>query len=646
MTIIITCAIPSNIHLPAVRQAIQAYCRGDDRMLADLLAQISFHSPYRDIRSILSALTTHASGTGDAAERLAKISGNSAFKPVARIVEQAVSGPLNPASLADCSEPARAFILAVQGIDKRNWDLAEKISRPPSSAKKLFSLLINDPLPHASRLVQSLCHHLLPQYPYGIPAYQNQIRSLETFEIYRINALALERREDYDTATKAWIEAAGSMVRQDDNRRNRLIRAMFLRRAADCADQGSFLFSTQEQDCLEESLEFDPEDLPTFYRLFKIYKDLDDDAYYSCVERAVKQFPEDSGVLMVAIELAIERDTFKKATKYANTLLTLDPINQRARALLVKAHLAHARKQITQKKFKLAVKEIDAAEEFEPGNHPSGLIPLHRGLLEYAQGNETQGERMIDLACNMIGGYLRGYFRTAVEMTRLELSPRYRKKYLMLLRNESANPPDQATFLGLIKELQQLSKEKDVEISAVMAALKKTLSAATSLDLGCEEMERVCDTFETLELYQQLADFAAEAVKRWPDTPVFDYFLIYARSRGVAANMSALDSDRLEAAIDKAHEQKNIRVANRMIDYFESGVFQRDFAKGSPLPAKLHDVIEQFVNDNPDLAKKLKQMFGDEDHIGGEVPVRPRKPRRKSSASEPFNLDIFDDQSF
>ncbi|MGH8552643.1 MAG: tetratricopeptide repeat protein, partial [Methylococcales bacterium] len=440
------------------------------------------------------------------------------------------------------------------------------------SAKNLFNLLLNDPLFHVNRLVQELCYQLLAQYPYGIRAYEKKVKALEKFEFYRIHALALERGQDYDNATKAWAGAAHAMAQQDENRKNRLIRAMFLRRSAACAELGGDFLSIGARRLLEDSLKFDPDNLATYHRLFKIYKNANDHSHYECVERAVKRFPENSEVLLVAIEAAIERNTFKKAAKYAKTLLSLDPINQRARALLIKSHLSHAAKLIMQKKFELARKEIDAAEELEAANRLSGLIPLHRGLIEYAQSNEKQGEQMIDLACKMIGSYLRGYFNTAVEMIRLELSPLYRKKYLALLKNESQIPPDNASFLALIKEIQHISKQKDVEISTVMASVKKYLSAATSLNLSREEMEMVCDTFQSLEMYQQLMDFAAEAVKRWPDTPVFDYFLIYARSRGVAENMSVLDARRLEEAIDKADAQNNPRVANRLINYLENGI--------------------------------------------------------------------------
>ncbi len=630
--------------LPTIRRAIEAYCRNDDQTLADLLAQISFHSPYRDLRSILSALSSHASGSTGATDRLAKIPEKSAFKPAAGIVEQAVSADLDAPKLARVSNPARAFILAVQAVDNRNWNLAAKILRPPVSARNLFNLLISDPLPQMRRLVQDLCYRLLPQYPTAISAYEKKINALEPFEKYRIHALALEKRHDYRNAAKAWAGAAAAMAQVDGDRNNRLIPATFLRRAAECADLGDGFFSPAAKDYLQKSLELDPDDLPTFNRLFKIHKDLDHNAYRSCVERAVKQFPEDSGVLMAAIDLAIERNTFKKATRYATALLAIDPINPQARALLVRAHLSHAGKLIVQKKFQLAGREIDAAEGFESGNRPSGSIPLHRGLLEYAQGNETQGEVLVDLACKTIGNYLSGYFRAVVEMSRVKLAPRVQNKYLTLLRNASATPPDKTIFLGLIKEIQQVSRERDFDLSAVMPFLKKALSAAISLTLSSEEMEMTCDTFQSVKMYQPLANFSSAAARRWPDLPVFDYFVVYARSRGIPENMSPMDSRLLQDAIDRAHQQNNIRVANRLIDYFERAVFTPNFGDELALPAEFAEIIERLIDGNPDLAARLNEIFAGEDGNSDELPVKKRrKSRRKPSPADPYNRDIFDD---
>lgn len=43
---------------PLVREAILAYCRGDDEALRTQLRQIAFQSPYRDLRMLLSALSS------------------------------------------------------------------------------------------------------------------------------------------------------------------------------------------------------------------------------------------------------------------------------------------------------------------------------------------------------------------------------------------------------------------------------------------------------------------------------------------------------------------------------------------------------------------------------------------------------------
>lgn len=614
--------------LPTVQQALSAYCSGDDATLRNLLEQIPFRSPYRDLRTLLSALSASGSQVAEARERLSRISDDSAFKPAAHIVEQAIAESMDLTQLSKFPSPAQDFLAAIHGIDRRASELAEKVSKAPASAKALFNLLINDPASQSSSTIRDLCHHLLVSYPHGIRIYEKKYKALEKFETYRIHALGFERRHDFENATRAWLLAADAVAEQQSLPENNLIRAMFLRRAAKCAQSGEdFKLASTACEHLEESLECDPNDIDTHHQLLKIYKLSQPDRYNACVERAVKQFPEDSEVLLVAAEQAIERSAFKKASNYAKTLLRLDPINQRARTLLIKSHLSHAGKQITQKKFQLAVKEIEAAAGFEMNNRPSGLVPIYRGLLEYAQGHDQRGEMLIELACKTIGNYLCGYFRTAAEILRLKLDSRYRKKYLNLLKNESRNRPSRIIFLALVKELQQLSAEKGVDFSPVTDSVRKYVSAASSLDLSVEEMEMVCETLESLRLYQPLVDFAEVCVKRWPDLPIFEYFFAFGISRGSAENLSAMNMNRLEDAIDSAMEQKNRRVANRMIDFLE-GDFGRDCFDDSEVASEFEEFLDQLFDENPELEKIFDSLPGFDDE---DAPKTPRKKRKKSS---------------
>ena len=632
--------------LPSARHAIIAYCDGDDPVLKATLSEISFRSPYRDLRLLLSALSNRTGPANTTAETLAKIHSDSLFKPAARIVELSLSDSIAPTEIIQQSDAGCEFITALHGIDPRNLDLAKKISAPTTSAKNLFQLLISNRLPHLLEPIEEIAYRVLPQHPTGCGVFQQKFRKLEMFEMYRINALALEKREDYETASRAWSLAAETLGELEDTPKSRLIRAAFLRRAATCAERGDFTVAAQFPDYLEDSLELDPDDIDTYHRLFKSYKDFEPKAYFSCVERAIKRFPEDSGVLMAAIELAIERDAFKKASKYAATLLKIDPINPRARAFLVNSHLAHAAKQIVKKKFHLAIKEIESAEQYEVAHRPNGLIPLHRGLYEYAQDHEALGEQEIDRACKLLGGYLSGYFRAALEIGKLNLAPRYRKKYLALLKREASNPPSKPALLSLVREIHQAGRKNPEDVTEIAPNLKKTWSFVPTLNLGWEETEAVLEALCTAGLYTPLVTLSRHACSRWTENPVLTFYMIVGRSKGVATNLSPLDCIQLEGAIDRAHEQKNIRVANRMFDYLESSQGFMDYLDTETPPPEFIEIFERIAQENPEILEKIEAMMDQEDVPRRKAPTRSKNSNKKPKQQDPRNVDLFDDQSF
>ena len=70
-------------------------------------------------------------------------------------------------------------------------------------------------------------------------------------------------------------------------------------------------------------------------------------------EDAAQRFPEESAVLLQAMDSAIARKAYKRAVGFARKLLTLDPINQAARQRMIELHISHARKQIRSKRADL-----------------------------------------------------------------------------------------------------------------------------------------------------------------------------------------------------------------------------------------------------------------------------------------------------
>lgn len=126
--------------------------------------------------------------------------------------------------------------------------------------------------------------------------------------------------------------------------------ALVLRHMAELAEQADDVPwgpPPKTAEYLEESLQLDPDDRDTYLQLAKLrQQEGDDKDYHQWVERAIRQFPDDPQVLLTAVETATARKAYKKAAGFAARVLELDPINSKARNILINSHLAHARKQI------------------------------------------------------------------------------------------------------------------------------------------------------------------------------------------------------------------------------------------------------------------------------------------------------------
>ena len=71
----------------AVEQAIHCYCKGDDKGLETSLKKISYRSPYRDLRFILTGLVLMSDARKRAADVFAKVSNDSPFSEIANAVQ-------------------------------------------------------------------------------------------------------------------------------------------------------------------------------------------------------------------------------------------------------------------------------------------------------------------------------------------------------------------------------------------------------------------------------------------------------------------------------------------------------------------------------------------------------------------------------
>ncbi len=552
-------------HYGPINAALDAWCTGDDEDARQLLKAIPYRSPFRDLRTMLTAALLQSSDEQAARKLLSRIDKDSPFAGAMNVMRlRALTGPEWLAAVSKLGPAAKKYAVANKGVDDKIFALFSRMQKGARSAKERFNLLAAHARLFDPKSVHRACLDLLPAYPAGAKRYSKQFGPLSEYDDAHINALIAEQENDWEKACHWWRELL-NIGGKADTEQNRLRSALIARHLADILKTHFSPYSEKLEELLLFSLRFDPDDKPSYMALLNYYEETEeDDLYRKCMDRAVKQFPEDSDILMEAIELALARNTFKKAANYAKTLLQLDPINPRVRGALIRAHLSHARKQIKAKKFHLAEKELNEADAIEREAQSTGIIQIHRGLLAFAQGDVETGETQIEKACRRVGSHLTTYFRVVVEAERVGLSTRAVKQYHTLLKQSAAAAPDKEGIPALIRVIDSYAIEDDAPLDRALGAVAKYLKKGAGLDYQQEEMAAVCSMFEQLERYDLLQTYAEHALKKWADEPLFVYYRLYGKSSGNQFLLRPTELDMIKDAMLLAMERNETDTVKRI----------------------------------------------------------------------------------
>ena len=561
--------------LEVAQNALETYCRGSsaEQMRAALQA-IPFRSPYRDLRQILNALLKlEDNGGSEAVLILDRVTADSAFADLAKAARTAcLPMPDMVAALKSLSPAQYAFATQLRDLDKLQLKMLKQYQSLPEpiNDKTLLNFILNHaPAWENKALIQQTCLALLATYPQGRKAYEKFFGPVPALEQARLAALRAERKGDLYNAEKHWREVASLLIdkAEQGDSESALGAALVLRHVVAILLEGRPDFKDRPPPGLLKTLEFsvklDPTDKSSYLRLAELHrKSGSAKNYQHWVAQAIQKFPNDSKVLFAAASAAKARKAFKKAVAYANQLLALDPINRQAKAVLVDAHLAHARKSILAGKPHLAHKELTAAAQLQP----SSIVELNRGLLALIENRPADAEQHFQRGLEQADNALTGVLQLWVEADRLDLPIQRFKHYATSL--QALEPPQ---LLAFMRQLNHYLDE-ELPLRAILDELSKPLRDSAERIDDEKTMQVVCDGWSRVPHYDLLAHYGATAWRRWPDAPLFLYYQLYGDAEGDIDRVSDDDYERLGQAADQAGHSKDIRTALRIEEFLNSGL--------------------------------------------------------------------------
>lgn len=566
---------PLQRHLEAAEAALEAYCHGDDTALAQALAAIPFRSPCRDLAQILKALQRLETAPEDARERLAKVPTDSAFAPLRQAAELACLPESEVmVHLHDASEATRRFVLTLRGWDDKRQAMHQALHAlgPTPSSKALFKLMYRyqDTLGRAWVEEYSL-RLLVAQFP-GSVEWLRQERPVQPPE-YDLLRLVLWYVESDQSASGDILdcqEKLADVLRmqapQEPGSDSALRLALVLKRFDDNfrvldepPTKGPDSLDGYVAERVEESLDYDPDDLDTYLRLHAYYlrgNQLKQARHFQA--EALRRWPEDIRVLTAALDTAVASHAFKKAAKLAHQILAIDPINRGARERLVKAHLAHATKQLRAKRPDLAENELADAMRWDTQARFSARIEIIAALIE-AQHAPASGAARVAEVHKRQGGGLAAHFNLALEMEAAGIPPAKLGQRFGIKKPHPQSTEDVVAFVARLQE--QLTEDKISQ--AIKRHFKTPVKTLAYWPMEFESMLHICELLKRCDWQAPRLALARQGVKEWK-APVFELHAFEAKYPKKHFLASEHDIHCLDAAERRATEAGDIRTAARI----------------------------------------------------------------------------------
>ncbi|MFK5969998.1 MAG: hypothetical protein QM487_07780 [Candidatus Marithrix sp.] len=641
--------IPLAKHYQIIQQALTAYHQNNKLLCEEYISQIPFRSPYRDFHFIFKALLIIYSDQDLANKLLSKIANDSPYSKFAKLIKLVITPPnINLLTkFAELNLTEREFISDLKGWNKQQFKTIttlKTISQRKISNKIILELLIDNKKTFGEQYVQQSCLAILPTYPSGIKLYEKAFTPLSEFEKNRILALNYEQQDRLLIAKKHW-QICIEILTKNRNQNSLKIALIFRHQVAILKQYGEFLDKKYAPEFLIESLNFDPNDKECFLDLilwYKKNKQLKD--CYKWIETAVIQLPQDNDILFMAMEAATDRKSFKKALKYAVTLLKTDPINIKALNIASSSHIAHAQKLIKNARYPLAHKELQEATKFE--RTATGIIQINQGLLELQEQKFIKPIRLIEKrevkplkpinskqlqiltkqypqaimllqeGVQLAGGGILGLFQLVIITQKQNIDfnmiyPLVTDPKLKLLAIK--NLPTQHEVLELINLINHYAKEGIIFLYDTIEQIKAHILNIIKIKLPKHDMLSLCKCLKNIEHHEILEKFATNSLKRWKQQPAFIFYQIYGIVKGTVWYLSEQQLDKLQKAADNAKQQGDEYTAIMIAKFVEQmyeGIFPKNPFFDSLLDEeKLEAVLEKMETNIDKLEQKDNIRF-------------------------------------
>jgi tetratricopeptide (TPR) repeat protein len=276
-------------------------------------------------------------------------------------------------------------------------------------------------------------------------------------------------------------------------------------------------------ECFRRSLELAPGYLESHKSLLHYHvQEQDDENVEKAARGLLQHFPEHVTTLVILGSLLQKRGETREGLEFLQRALKANPLDRKLRGQVGTAHLFHARSEAEAGRFDEARAQYQASLSYHDDKDDPAVL-CKWAACEFKAGDQAKAEELLARALGRTGSRLAIAFSMLIEVIRLKLGPKLKKRFDAEVKAGFNEEPmaDSVVQIAVtagqhraagVTYHGQKTHEKNV-VAYVDKASKVTFTEAQLLSL--------CEALTQLQANKVLQTFARKGKKRFRERPEF-----------------------------------------------------------------------------------------------------------------------------
>jgi tetratricopeptide (TPR) repeat protein len=366
-------------------------------------------------------------------------------------------------------------------------------------------------------------------------------------ELARLEAIALERGNDYAEAHKFWQKYEKAIAQHPtawpDGQADK-VRALIWARMGENAARVPDLdemeglppffrdmpgrprpLKPSAEECFDRSLKLDPDSLSTYQDLIEHYqREEQPNKIEEAARRLLARFPDHAPTLEILGDLRMQQEDYTEGLSLFQRARQISPLEPRLREKVAAAHIYLARSLAEAGKFDEARAAFQASLALD--GEDRSAVWCKWAACEFKAGDAPRAEELIQKAREVAGHPLPVAYQMLVEATRLKLKTAIKKRFADEFTEALNGPPGAVAAVACLRFAisHRLAGVKYMRQKAHEKRLLAYLDRVPFTEFTEPQLVELCAALLTLPDMKRARDITQRAQKRFPANPRFLLF--------------------------------------------------------------------------------------------------------------------------